>query len=84
VLQYIPELIELLGTLFDQEAEFESNTEAQRKSLTKIILDPIIGTILIARDSEKILGMVNLLFTQSTALGSKVVILEDMVVLFQI
>ena len=77
----IPELVELLNILFDQEAEFEPNSEAQRKALNKIILDPKIGIILVARDDEKILGMINLLFTESTALGSKVAILEDMVVL---
>ena len=49
----IPELIELLKTLFEQEAEFERNSEAQRKALSKIILDPRIGIILVARDNEK-------------------------------
>ena len=77
----IPELIKLLKTLFEQEAEFEPNSETQRKALSKIILDPKIGIVLVARDDEKILGMINLLFTESTALGAKVAILEDMVVL---
>jgi GNAT superfamily N-acetyltransferase len=77
----IPELISLLKTLFEQEAEFEPNSETQRKGLSKIILDPKIGIVLVARDDEKILGMINLLFTESTALGAKVAILEDMVVL---
>ena len=77
----ISELIALLKSLFEQEEEFEPNPEAQRKALSKIILDPKIGIILVARDDEKILGMINLLFTESTALGSKVAILEDMVVL---
>ena len=77
----IPELVELLGSLFEQEAEFEPNSEAQRKALSKIILDPKIGVILVARNDEKIVGMINLLFTESTALGTKVAILEDMVVL---
>jgi GNAT superfamily N-acetyltransferase len=72
----IPELVELLKTLFEQEAEFEPNSEAQRKALSKIILDSKIGIILVARDDEKILGMTNLLFTESTALGSKVAILD--------
>ena len=49
----IPELVELLKTLFEQEAEFEPNSEAQRKALSKIILDPKIGIILVARDDEK-------------------------------
>ena len=77
----IPELVELLNSLFEQEAEFEPNSETQSKALSKIILDSKIGIILIAKDDDKILGMVNLLFTESTALGSKVALLEDMVVL---
>ena len=77
----IPELVELLSSLFEQEAEFEPNSEIQSKALSKIILDPKIGIILIAKDDDKILGMVNLLFTESTALGSKVALLEDMVIL---
>ena len=77
----IPELVELLSSLFEQEAEFEPNSEIQSKALSKIILDPKIGIILIAKEDDKILGMVNLLFTESTALGSKVALLEDMVVL---
>lgn len=76
----IPELVELLKILFDQEAEFKPNSEAQRKALSKIILDSRMGIVLVARDDQKILGMINLLFTESTALGSKVAILEDMVV----
>jgi GNAT superfamily N-acetyltransferase len=77
----ISELVELLSSLFEQEAEFEPNSEIQSKALSKIILDPKIGIILIAKEDDKILGMVNLLFTESTALGSKVALLEDMVVL---
>ena len=77
----ISELVELLSSLFEQEAEFVPNSETQSKALSKIILDPKIGIILIAKDDDKILGMVNLLFTESTALGSKVALLEDMVVL---
>ena len=77
----IPALIELLMTLFEQEAEFEPNSEAQSSALSKIISDPKIGIVLVAKDNEKILGMVNLLFTESTALGSTVAIIEDVMVL---
>ena len=34
----IPELVELLVSLFEQEAEFEPNSEAQRKALRKMIV----------------------------------------------
>jgi GNAT superfamily N-acetyltransferase len=80
ILSDIPELNELLEILFNQEAEFEANSKAQQNALTKIILNPNIGIVLVAREDEKIIAMVNLLFTESTALGSKVAILEDMIV----
>ncbi len=77
----IPQLIELLTILFEQEAEFKPNSNKQKSSLEKILQDPRLGIFLVVRDNEKIIGSVSLLFTESTALGSKVAILEDMVLL---
>jgi GNAT superfamily N-acetyltransferase len=77
----IPALCALLNILFSQEAEFTPDAEAQRRGLARIIANPEIGTILIARQEERIIGMVNLLFTVSTALGESVALLEDMVIL---
>lgn len=76
----IPALSELLSFLFAQEVEFSPNTEAQIKGLSTIINNPELGTILVYREGSEIMGMVNLLFTISTALGERVTILEDMVV----
>ncbi|MBI3902145.1 MAG: GNAT family N-acetyltransferase [Nitrosomonadales bacterium] len=76
----IPALIELLASLFAQEAEFTPDAEAQRRGLGTIINNPDAGAILVLREGERILGMVNLLFTVSTALGARVALLEDMVV----
>jgi len=76
----IPALSTLLSVLFAQEAEFTPNPEAHAKGLARIIGAPELGTILVARDAESILGMVNLLFTVSTALGERVALLEDIVV----
>ena len=73
-------LVELLTCLFEQEAEFQPNPDLQRKALSKIILNSELGLILIAKCENKILGMVNLLLTESTALGSRVALLEDMIV----
>lgn len=70
----------MLSVLFTQEVEFQSDAAAQAKGLTAIINHPDIGAILVAREDENILAMVNLLFTVSTALGERVAILEDMVV----
>lgn len=73
-------LSDLLSVLFSQEAEFTPNTEAQQKGLARIINDPEIGTVLVAREGDHVVGMVNLLFTVSTAMGERVALLEDMVV----
>lgn len=77
----VPALCELLDILFSQEADFTPDFDAQSRGLTQIISDPEIGTILVARKNEQVLGMVNLLYTVSTALGGRVALLEDMVVL---
>lgn len=76
----IPQLCELLNFLFSQEAEFQPDRKLQAAGLRQIIDFPERGQILVIRDAESIIGMVNLLFTVSTALGGRVAILEDMVV----
>lgn len=76
----IPTLSELLSVLFSQEAEFMPNAEAQQRGLAQIISNPEIGSVLVAWQDGQIVGMVNLLFTISTALGERVAFLEDMVV----
>lgn len=76
----VPQLCELLTLLFSQEQEFVPDEAAQRAGLKTIITDPRVGQILVLRKDQRILGMVNLLYTISTALGGRVAILEDMVV----
>jgi GNAT superfamily N-acetyltransferase len=75
-----PALCDLLALLFDQEAEFQPDAAAQLRGLTAILGEPDIGLILVARQGDELAGMVNLLFTISTALGGRVALLEDMVV----
>lgn len=76
----IPELCLLLDSLFSQEAEFKPDIELQALGLGAIIEGDGIGDVLVVKDAGQIIGMVNLLYTISTALGSRVAILEDMVV----
>ena len=76
----IPALNSLLDVLFTQEAEFEPDAAAQERGLRAIIENPRVGAILVVRDGCGIQGMVNLLFTVSTALGLPVALLEDMVI----
>lgn len=73
-------LSDLLSVLFSQEMEFTPNAEAQQRGLAKIIGNPEIGLVLVARQGGQVVGMVSLLFTISTALGERIAFLEDMVV----
>jgi len=76
----IPQLGELLDILFTQEVDFIPDRAKQERGLRLIIEQPEVGRILVARDGREVIGMVNLLFTVSTAEGGKVILLEDMVV----
>lgn len=76
----IPALCRLLTILFSQEEDFTPDEKAQHQGLAKIIANPAIGHILVARQDGNIIGMVNLLYTVSTALGDTVALLEDMVI----
>ncbi|MDQ1264800.1 MAG: AraC family transcriptional regulator, partial [Campylobacterota bacterium] len=76
----IKELCRLLNELFTQEAEFTPDEASQERALAKIISDERIGEIFVASQDGKIVAMVNILYTISTALGAKVAILEDMIV----
>lgn len=80
VLDDIPQLCELLAMLFGQEAEFVPDCAKQAAGLREIIMHPEIGHILILREGDAVIAMVNLLFTVSTALGGRVALLEDVIV----
>jgi len=79
-LKDIEEITELLEYLFTLEVEFEFNSKLHRKGLKRIIQNKKIGTIFVALKDKKVVACVNILYTISTALGSKVVLLEDMIV----
>src|SRR3989339_1244292 len=76
----VKELCRLLNQLFTQEAEFLPDEMSQEIALKKIISDESIGEIFVAQKDDKIVAMVNILYTVSTVLGAKVAILEDMIV----
>ena len=77
----LPQLVALLGYLFDQEEDFRPSHQKQESGLRMILEDPSKGMILVAHEGGQILGMVNLLSMVSTAEGGKVLFLEDLVVL---
>jgi GNAT superfamily N-acetyltransferase len=76
----VAQLCRLLGQLFAQEAEFSPAPELQAKGLLLILNGQDVGCILLAESDGQIIGMINLLYTVSTALGGRVALLEDMVV----
>ena len=76
----LPQLVELLGLLFEQEAEFRPDAAKQTVALKLILSDPVRGRIYVARDGRRPVAMASLLFTVSTAEGGKAAWFEDLVV----
>jgi len=75
-----PQLVELLGILFTQEAELNPDPEKQRRALEAILADPSRARIYVARDAGKVIAMAALHFTISTAEGGKAAWFEDCIV----
>src|SRR5688572_32484109 len=76
----LPRLVELLGILFESEAEFSANPEKQRAALQALLADPGRGRIFVARDGRQVVAMASLLYTISTAEGGRAGFFEDPVV----
>jgi GNAT superfamily N-acetyltransferase len=73
-------LVELLGVLFSQEAELAPDARKQRRALKRILGDPAIGRIFVAREEGRVVAMASLIFTVSTAEGGRAALFEDLVV----
>ncbi|MDD5559429.1 GNAT family N-acetyltransferase [Candidatus Methylomirabilis sp.] len=76
----VTQLCDLLLLLFAQEADFKPDTERQARGLRLIVEQPEVGCIYCATDGDRIVGMVSILFTVSTAEGGRAAWLEDMIV----
>jgi ribosomal protein S18 acetylase RimI-like enzyme len=76
----LPRLVELLGILFESEAEFSADAEKQKSALQAILADPAKGKIFVAREGREVIAMASLLYTISTAEGGKAALFEDLVV----
>ena len=76
----LDELSELLGELFAQESDFRPDKDKQLRGLRLIFEQPSRGRVFVLRREGAIVGMLNLLFTISTAEGGFVILLEDLVV----
>jgi GNAT superfamily N-acetyltransferase len=76
----LDELSDLLADLFSHEGDFRPNKEKQLRGLRLIFEQPNRGRVFVLRRDGVIVGMINLLFTISTAEGGFVVVLEDLVI----
>ncbi|MDH4945303.1 GNAT family N-acetyltransferase [Sulfurimonas sp. C5] len=70
----------LLKELFAQEKEFKYKKGLHAKAIEKILKKKKVGRIFVYKIEDKIVGMVSLLYSYSTALSAKVGIVEDMIV----
>jgi N-acetylglutamate synthase-like GNAT family acetyltransferase len=76
----LPALTELVMNLFEVSGDFSADRAVQERGLQLILEQPNRGRIFVVRNHDQIFGMVNLLFTISTACGGFVVLLEDVVI----
>lgn len=79
-LEDLPQLVALTIELFNMEADFVPDRERQEKGLQAILEQPARGRIFVVRTDYEIIGMVNVLFTISTAMGGFVIMMEDVIV----
>lgn len=79
-LEDLSELTDLVMSLMALEADFKPDREKQRYGLRLILEQPNRGRIFVIRSEMEIIGMVNLLFTISTAEGGFVILMEDVIV----
>jgi GNAT superfamily N-acetyltransferase len=76
----LPQLVELLMALFEEEGDFKPDPAKQEHGVRLILEQPSRGRIFVLRTDHMVIGMVNLLFTLSTAEGGLVILMEDVIV----
>lgn len=79
-LEDLPLLAELLADLFSHESDFRPDYDKHMRGLRLILEQPNRGRIFVLRDNLRIIGMINLLITVSTAEGGFVLVLDDLIV----
>ncbi|MFD2256672.1 GNAT family N-acetyltransferase [Luteolibacter algae] len=80
-LEDLPALTELVLDLFSMSSgDFTADRDVQERGLRLILEEPSRGRIAVIRNDDQIFGMVNMLFTISTARGGFVILMEDVVI----
>lgn len=76
----LPQLVDLVMALMELEEDFQPDREKQETGLRLVLEQPNRGRIFVIRTDYQIVGMVNLLFTISTAMGGFVLLMEDVII----
>lgn len=76
----LPALADLLHELFTLESDFRPERDKQLRGLKMILDTPALGRLFALRVDGKVAGMANALVTVSTAQGTRVLLLEDVIV----
>lgn len=76
----LPALTELVMDLMARSGDFTPDRPAQERGLRLILEQPNRGRIFVVRNKDRLFGMVNLLFTISTARGGFVILMEDVII----
>ena len=76
----LDQLADLLAELFTLESDFCPDREKQLRGLRLILDNPALGRLFVLRDCGRVAGMANALITVSTAEGSRVAMLEDVII----
>jgi N-acetylglutamate synthase-like GNAT family acetyltransferase len=79
-LEDLPALVVLTMDLFAHSGDLRADSQVQEHGLRLILEQPARGRIFVLRTDDAIYGMVNLLFTISTAMGGFVILMEDVIV----
>jgi len=76
----LPAMADLLHELFTLESDFRPERDKQLAGLKLILDTPAIGQLFVLRVDREVAGMANALNTVSTAQGTRVLLLEDVIV----
>ena len=76
----LSDLTDLVVDLLDLQDDFTPDPTLQKRGIRHILEEPARGRIFVVRAQDRIVGMANLLFTVSTAMGGFVLIMEDVII----
>jgi GNAT superfamily N-acetyltransferase len=76
----LPAMADLLHELFTLESDFVPERQRQLRGLKMILDTPAVGRLFVLRVDGQVAGMANALISISTAQGTRVLVLEDVII----